>query len=129
MKSVDTNILVRVFTKDDPVQTPVAANILEQPVVVTHGVIMETEWVLRSHYKWQRPRIVTALRWLLDIQTVDTARPALVGWALDRYEAGADLADMLHIVASVGLEAFVSFEAGLDAQAGPDTPIRIERPS
>jgi predicted nucleic-acid-binding protein len=127
VKSVDTNVLVRVIAKDDPVQTPLAAALLEGPVFASHGVLMETEWVLRSRYGWSRPQIAAALKRLLDVSTFHVADPDLVRWSLDRYAAGADLPDMLHIVASRGFESFASFEAGLDHMAGPATPVRIER--
>lgn len=129
MKAIDTNLLVRVITKDDPVQTRLAQATLEGSVFVPHSVILETEWVLRSRYDWARHRIAIDLRELLDVGTVNVVEPELLRWAIHRYEEGADLADMLHIVASVGREAFVSFDVGLAGEAGPDTPILIEQPS
>jgi predicted nucleic-acid-binding protein len=127
VKSLDTNILIRVITKDHPIQTPLAASVLDRPVFVSHGVLMETEWVLRSRYQWPRNQIATALRLLLDVGTVKMVNPELIAWSLDRYVAGADFADMLHIVASKDRESFLSFETDLAAIAGPDAPTRVER--
>lgn len=128
MKSADTNILVRVIMKDDAVQTPLAAEAFRRPLFVSHGVIMETEWVLRSRYNLPREEIAAVLRRLLfEVDMVETVEPESIAWSLDRYSAGADLADMLHIVASRGFEAFLTFETKLAEIAGPDTPIAIER--
>ena len=127
VKSVDTNLLVRVIVKDDPVQTPIAAAAFERPVFVSHGVIMETEWVLRSRYRLPREEICGALkRLLLDVETVKVAERELVAWSLERYAAGADLDDMLHIVASRGSEAFLTFDKGLVDAAGPGSPTPVE---
>lgn len=127
MKSVDTNVVVRVITTDDLVQTPLAIAAFENPVFVSHGVLMETEWVLRSRYRWPRQQIARALCRLLEVRTVHVNERALLDWCLNRYADGADLADMLHLVASRGLDAFISFEANLDRDAGPHTPTPVER--
>ena len=128
MKSVDTNLLVRVIVKDDPVQTPIAAAAFERPVFVSHSVIMETEWVLRSRYRLPRAEIGDALkRLLLDVETVKVAEREMVAWSLDRYAAGADLDDMLHLVASRGFEAFLTFDRDLADAAGPESPTPVER--
>ena len=127
MKSVDTNILIRVFTKDDPVQTPLAADAFRKPAFVSHGVIRETEWVLRSNYGWPRAEIANALRGLLNVETVTIPDRELIAWSLDRYAAGADFTDMLHLIASRDLDAFLTFDMGMAGAAGPAAPVRIER--
>ncbi len=126
MKAVDTNILVRVLTKDDPVQTPLAAQVLRDQASVSHGVLMETEWVLRSRYGWARERIASALTWLLAVESITFSDPDHIAWSVERYAAGADLADMLHLVASRDLDAFVTFDGEIAEHAGQRTPVRIE---
>lgn len=127
VKSIDTNVLVRVMVLDDPFQVSLAESILAKPVFVTDGVLMEAEWVLRSRYRMSRQEIAEALTRILDVETVSTAEPTLTQRCLSQYAAGADLSDMLHLSASRGLDAFVSFDRDLASQAGPDTPIFIER--
>jgi predicted nucleic-acid-binding protein len=51
-----------------------------------------------------------------------------VRWAIERFAAGADFADMIHIVAARGAVAFVSFESRLSKLAGTASPMPIERP-
>ncbi|MBX9861042.1 MAG: type II toxin-antitoxin system VapC family toxin [Sphingomonas sp.] len=113
---------------DDPAQAEVAANIVSQPCLVGLSVLMEAAWVMRSIYGLSRPTIAAALETVVDIETVRVVDEAGVRWALDRYRNHrADLADMLHIVASKGAASFVSFEKHLAKQAGPDTPVTVER--
>jgi len=129
MRSVDTNIVLRYILNDDPAQAEVAGKILSHPCLVGLGVLMEAAWVMRSNYGLSRSTIAAALETLVDIETVRVVDGVGVRWALDRYrDHGADLADMLHIVASKGVSSFASFEKQLAKQAGPDTPVTVERP-
>lgn len=90
---------------------------------------MEATWVLQSSYGQPREAIAEALTTILDINTVHTPDDAGVRWAIDRYARyGADLADMLHLVASKESEVFLSFDRRLTRQAGPNSPIPIEVP-
>lgn len=71
MIGVDTNILVRVLTADDPKQAELASHFLEercsvsQPGLVNSVVITELIWVLESLYGYTRSNIVVALESLL----------------------------------------------------------------
>ncbi len=130
MRSVDTNIVLRYILNDDPAQAEIALQILSQPCFVGLGVLMEAAWVMRSIYGLPRPSIAGALETFVAIETVRVADETGVRWAIDRFrDHGADLADMLHIVASKGASSFASFEKHLAKQAGPATPVPIERPS
>ena len=124
MRAVDTNILVRAVTQDDPVQTEIAARILRQGVFVPTTVLLETAWVLARSYRQNRIEIADTVTRLLDLSTVYvTAEPAL-RHALDLFRAGADFADAVHLVAAEGSEAFVTFDRKLARLA--DAPIAIE---
>ena len=129
MRALDTNILVRLLVEDDPDQVRIAKLLLEEPALVGSGVLMETAWVLRSTYKQPRTAIAAALLALLDVPTIHVVDEAQVRWAIGRYrDHGADLADMLHIVAAKGASRFASFERHLAAQAGEGSPLPVERP-
>lgn len=128
MKAVDTNILVRWITRDDPLQTPIADTIMAQPVFVSLTVVNEVVWTLGGRvYKMPRATIAEALRLLIATTTVTVAHEAGVSWAIDRFAEGADLADMIHLVAAGASDSFISFEKRLAALAGPNAPIPIER--
>jgi len=48
MIAVDTNIVVRLLTNDDPEQAGRAAAVVKNgPVFIPKTVVLETEWVLR----------------------------------------------------------------------------------
>ena len=126
MRAVDTNIVVRVIVADDAVQLARAAAIIAAGVVVPLTVLLETEWVLRSNYRFARTRIADALTGIFDIETIVIADEPLVRWAIERYRAGADFADMLHLIAARGAEAFVTFDRDLAKDAGAAAPVAVE---
>jgi predicted nucleic-acid-binding protein len=125
VKSVDTNIVLRVILRDDPVQAPIAIAAVEQGVFVSDGVLMEVEWVLRSLLGYRRDEINEALSSFVALDTVSVAQPERIDWALDRHRRGADWADMLHVIASAGQEAFLTFEKKLGAGSEPPVPIQV----
>jgi predicted nucleic-acid-binding protein len=129
MIAVDTNILLRILTDDDPEQAAIARALFDSnDIIVTIGVMMETEWVLRSAYRWSVSRIADALETLFLAPNTRIELPELVSWALSRFRGGADLADMLHLVASRDANAFASFERRLAQLAGPSAPVPVIRP-
>lgn len=124
MKAVDTNVVARFILQDDPVQSQQAVECIAQGVFVSESVLMETEWVLRSVALWKRARVNDALSIFLAVESVAVARPADLAWALDRHRGGADWADMLHLIAVRGHDAFLTFEKNL--RAGKDAPVPVE---
>ena len=52
MIAVDTNVLVRLLTGDDPAQTQRAVELFAQEsILIPKTVLLETEWVLRYSYE------------------------------------------------------------------------------
>ncbi len=126
MRAVDTNILARLILQDDERQTAVAADILGEPVWVALSVWTELGWLLFKRLKLQRETVADALSTLLTVETVRVADPIGLSWAIDRFRAGADWADMVHLIAARGAaDVFATFDAGI-APAAPDAPIPIE---
>lgn len=80
---------------------------------------------MRSIYRWPRIAIAAGLRDLLDLPCLESA-PSDIGWAVERFEAGADFADAVHLISAASAEAFVTFDRALAPGAGPDTPLPIE---
>jgi predicted nucleic-acid-binding protein len=126
MKAIDTNVVIRIVTADDPVQTPIARALVPGNVFISHTILMETEWVLRSFYRWDRTQIAETIHDLLDLEGVHVLHEAGLFWALDRYRHGADWADMLHLLAARGTESFHTFDRSVAREAGTAAPIRIE---
>lgn len=118
MIAIDTNVLVRVLTNDHPEQSPWARALLEDhEVFVALTVLLETEWVLRSAYRFAPERIYAALRAFAGLPQVRIEAPDCLAQALDRAEAGLDFADALHLYAASQAEAFVTFDARLITRA------------
>lgn len=109
----DTNVLVRAATQDDPVQGPLAVNIVTKATVlaVTVPALCEYCWVLRRAYRFTNDEIAGSIRLLLDADNVAADRPAIeAGLAL--LDAGGDFADgvIAHAGKWLGAETFVSFD-------------------
>jgi predicted nucleic-acid-binding protein len=59
MIGLDSNIILRAITGDDPVQSPLAQGLLatlssNRPGVINHVALVETAWTLRGRYKYPR---------------------------------------------------------------------------
>lgn len=95
MIGLDTNILVRHLTQDDPVQSPIASHILEAqltrdaPGFVSIVTLVETLWVLRSNYDVRAPEAAAIVRGLLGLDNLVIEHEAEVGLILTDFEAGA----------------------------------------
>lgn len=112
MISVDTNVLVRYVTNDDPDQARRAADLLagDRPVYVPHTVLMELEWVLRAVYGLDRPAVLTAFRQVLGLPVVQIDQPSLIALTLERYERGFDFADALHLAGARSATPLYTFD-------------------
>jgi predicted nucleic-acid-binding protein len=111
--TVDTNILLRVATEDDPRQAKLARTVLESAdlVAVTLPVLCEFVWVLLHGYKLPRRDIADAMRRLIDAENVVLNRPAAEA-GLVVLEAGGDFADgvIAYEGRLLGAESFISFD-------------------
>lgn len=127
MKAVDTNILARFIVGDDPAQSAQATALLQTACYIPDTVVLETAWLLGSRYGLSRAVVAETLRDVIDLPTVTVSNAEGLQWAINRFAAGADLADMIHIHLSRSADAFVSFERKLKRLAGRDSPVPIER--
>lgn len=102
--SIDTNVLVRLVVRDDARQSTVVLKALaqyakrQQTLLVPITVVLELEWVLRSHYKFGKADFIRTLNALLGtVELVFEAEDALEQ-SLSTYEDGnTDFPDCLHI--------------------------------
>ena len=112
MISVDTSVLVRYLTHDDPVQGPLAMRILADPggVFVAKTVLLELEWVLRVAYRLPRHAIESALLQVAGLPDVVLENPGQVAAALAGYRGGLDFADALHHASGGPATGFHTFD-------------------
>src|SRR2546427_11675842 len=85
MRAVDTSVLVRLLTRDDPKQTAAAEDFIESGAWVSHIVLVEAIWVLDSVYKVKPKSIAAALAMLIDHQSLVVQDADVVSAALDTY--------------------------------------------
>ena len=127
MRAIDTNVLVRWFTRDNERQAAIADDVMRSPVFISLTVLIETVWVLRSApYRYSNAMVGAAVAVLLELETAHVAADRGVRWALERHTAGAHLPDMIHILSAHGAASFASFEKRLAIQAGAGSPLPIE---
>lgn len=82
MRAVDTNVLVRLATRDDARQTAAAEAFVAAGAWISQLVLMEAMWVLVSVYDLGPEKIATAVEMLLShrnltIQDADAVEAAL----------------------------------------------------
>jgi predicted nucleic-acid-binding protein len=124
--AVDTNVLVRLVTSDQPAQAARAAAVFRSgTVLIPKSVLLETEWVLRYSYHLQTPAILRALRGVLGLENVSVEDPATAATALRLLEQGLDFADALHVASSAKVERFLTFDGKLVKRAARVLPGRV----
>lgn len=114
MTGVDTNVVVRLLTRDDEGQARRAARIFQaEDVWLPKTVLLETEWVLRSAYSLRREVILSSFRTLLGLPSLAVEDRPTVLRALAWYEDGLDFADALHLASLRPADRFVTFDVAL----------------
>jgi predicted nucleic-acid-binding protein len=94
MIGLDTNVLVRYFTQDDPAQSRRATKLMEThctkeaPGFVSVVVLCELIWVLDSGYGYEKIAIARLLRGMLSTPALLLENQDRVSRALSLYESG-----------------------------------------
>ena len=128
MRAVDTNVVIRYLTGDDPGQAARAKAAVDAgDVFVSTTVLLESAWVLRSVYGLAGEEAAAALRAFSGLPGVSLESPDLVAEALGRAEKGMDVADALHLGAAARCEALLTFDRRFIELAG-DAPVRVTEP-
>lgn len=120
--------MVRVLTRDDPVQADVAADLMRSgDLYICKTVLLELEWVLRFAYTFDRTAIHGAIVRVLGPSALQVEDGHAVADALRGYEAGMDFADALHLFSFVpAVTEFATFDRLLAKKApGVDRAMRV----
>lgn len=118
MLAVDTNVVVRYLARDDSAQTARATKLIRtEPILLLKTVLLESEWVLRSAYGFDRNATAGAFRSLAGLPTVHVEDESAVAQALDWFAAGMDFADALHLSGCSGTDQFATFDRRLTKNA------------
>jgi predicted nucleic-acid-binding protein len=109
MIGLDSNVLVRYLTQDDPVQSKKASQVVEaalrsgESLYLNHVVMCELNWVLARAYDYDRAELADAMDKILSaaqfqFEDKNSLWQALAGFR----QSGADFADCLIGAKNVG---------------------------
>ncbi|MES1244104.1 MAG: type II toxin-antitoxin system VapC family toxin [Acidobacteriota bacterium] len=87
MRAVDTNVLVRLLTRDDAAQTAAAEDYILGGAWVSQLVLVEALWVLASVYGLRPDRISTAVEMLLQHKDLTIQDGDVVEAALEQFRS------------------------------------------
>jgi len=118
MTAVDTSVVVRLLTQDDPKQAAAARSLFAAgPIWISKTVLLETGWVLRSLYGFDEAAVSDALAKLLGLKNVHTEDKASMADAFALTAQGIEVADAIHLSSRPPGAAFVSFDRSLVRRA------------
>jgi predicted nucleic-acid-binding protein len=102
MQAVDTNVLVRLFVRDNVKQAAAAEEFIAAGAWVPHIALVETVWVLDSIYGKTRSEISQFLKALLDHNSLVIQDADVVAAALDAFRntKGVEFADCMILAVS-----------------------------
>jgi len=101
MIGLDTNVIVRYLTHDDPTQTAAAVRLIDSlssdsPGFLSMIVTVELVWVLETSYRFRKREIEQVLETLMRSKELVIERAEVVAQALRKFRASrADFADCL----------------------------------
>jgi predicted nucleic-acid-binding protein len=95
MLGIDTNVVIRLIVSDDVDQTRRARRLVEEAlsrddiVLVSLLVVLESEWVLRSRYGFNRQAVLAIFRALLESRELSFEDEPALEEALFRWKDSA----------------------------------------
>ena len=129
MVAVDTNIIIRFLTHDDPRQYKKAFSIFNtQDVFISDTVILETEWVLRYAYEFSPEDICNALVKLFGLSNVHLSNPTFIAQAIEWHRQGLDFSDALHLTQCQQYDRFYTFDKKFSSKAKNLSHCSVELP-
>ena len=87
MRAVDTNVLVRLITRDDSGQASSAESFIEKGAWVSVIVLAEAAWRLSRFYKLGAKELAEAIEMLLNHRDLVLQEPEAVAGALELFRA------------------------------------------
>lgn len=130
MIGLDTNVLIRYFAQDDPVQAQAARTLIERtltresPGHVAAISLAEFAWVLKRLYRGSRSEIGAAIEGLLTSPTLVIEHKALAWKALAGFLAGkSGFGD--YLIAQINRAAGCSVTVTFDREAASDPGFQL----
>ncbi len=127
MIGLDTNVVIRYLTQDDPKQSPIATRLMEKtlstddPGFLSLVVVAEVVWVMVSLYSVDRAGVAEVVTGLLTTEQLRVESAELVWCTKRRYEVSkAYFSDALIAECAVGAgcKRAVTFDRAAAATSG-----------
>ena len=122
MRAVDTDVLVRLITRDDPRQLAEANSFVEQGAWVSILALAEATWVLDTVYQLTAANLAMAIDMLLDHKNLTIQDPEAVAAALDLFRQRPSLGFsdclMLELARKAGHLPLATFDRNLGKMEG-----------
>jgi len=122
MRAVDTNLLIRLLTRDDVRQTEAAEAFIAPGAWVSQLVLVEAMWVLASVYELKPEKIATAVEMLLGHQDLTIQDSDVVTAALEHFRSRPALGFsdclILEVARKAGHLPLGTFDRGLGKLEG-----------
>jgi len=129
MIGLDTNVIVRYITLDDPEQAPAAVKLVEsltaeEPGFISVVVLAELAWVLEVSYNFDKAAILRTVEGLLHSKELVIEQVGTTAQAFDRFRLGnAGLAD--YLIERGGHAAGCAYTATFDQKAADSAGMRL----
>lgn len=124
MRAVDTNVLVRLITRDDEAQLRSAEAFVSKGAWISLLVLAELTWVLSAAYEVEHGDIATAVEMLLNHETLTVQDPEVASAALEQYRRRPALGYsdclVLEIARKAGHTPLGTFDKSLGKIAGAE---------
>ena len=128
MRWLDTNIILRYLTADDPAKAQACLSLVqrvqqgEEELATSETILAEVSYVLTSQYRLSHPEIAARLRPLIDLRGMRLPRKRVVLRGLELYvqhprldfEDALSVAQMEHL----GIAEIVSYDRDFDHVPG-----------
>ena len=85
MNAADTNLLVRILTRDDPQQAAIADRFIQPGAWVSVVAVVEAIWVLRRIYAFDPSQLADAVELILQHEHLTIQDADIVSSALDLF--------------------------------------------
>jgi predicted nucleic-acid-binding protein len=105
MRAIDTNVLVRLLTRDDAAQTAAAEDHIAGGAWVSQLVLVEAMWVLVSVYGVKPEKISTAVGMLLQHRDLTIQDADVVAAALEQFRSRPALGFSDYLILEVARKA------------------------
>jgi predicted nucleic-acid-binding protein len=122
MRAVDTNVLIRLVTRDDPKQLAAAEQFVASGAWVPHLAVAEATWVLDSVYGRDADAVAAAVEMLLSHEHLTVQDEDVVAAAVGHFrrhpKVGFSDCLMLEVARKAGHGPLGTFDRGLSRIEG-----------